>query len=577
MCGIYAELVSGEVPSLPRWQFWTGTAQRSKSSGSSIPPFRSSVRQHLERRGPDYQNTEVISIDAKCTLQLTQTTLSLRGSQKAADSFKGKNRLLYNGELYGGIFIDEDDSDTQILLNYLNDKTSTHALEPEILDVLKGPWTIIYWHSHSKRLYFARDCIGRRSLLMQVLPGKKIVLTSVAPEHDTYGFVEVPPAGVAYIDVSGVPKFGLYGRETHSVVPRRALSLIGNRNGNSDRIVSGSDIDMYVSFLPKKWLRSKAPRTNLESLTPIESAQRFIALFKQSIKRRMVINVPSSNSRPRFAVLFSGGIDSMFLSVILESCLPENEPLQLINVAFGCDKRSISQCPDRITALHGFHELHSLCSKRRAVEMLCVDVLAKQADETLASRVRHLLHPCDQLMDASIGTAIWLASQGIGYKLVHGFESPREITQSPARVLFSGLGADELMGGYKGRHRTIFQSEGTDGILREMDADLSRLWFRNLGRDDRLIGDHGREVRHPFLDEDLVDFITKLPLTEHVCDLSAPDGVGDKHLLRRAARIIGLSDEATSRSKRAIQFGSRSRHVLERKNVSPPIVNRTHP
>ncbi|CAN8075214.1 unnamed protein product [Agarophyton chilense] len=509
MCGIYAELVSGEVPSLPRWQFWTGTAQRSKSSGSSIPPFRSSVRQHLERRGPDYQNTEVISIDAKCTLQLTQTTLSLRGSQKAADSFKGKNRLLYNGELYGGIFIDEDDSDTQILLNYLNDKTSTHALEPEILDVLKGPWTIIYWHSHSKRLYFARDCIGRRSLLMQVLPGKKIVLTSVAPEHDTYGFVEVPPAGVAYIDVSGVPKFGLYGRETHSVVPRRALSLIGNRNGNSDRIVSGSDIDMYVSFLPKKWLRSKAPRTNLESLTPIESAQRFIALFKQSIKRRMVINVPSSNSRPRFAVLFSGGIDSMFLSVILESCLPENEPLQLINL-----------------------------------------MLEEKSSRDVVRR--------------------W-------YKLVHGFESPREITQSPARVLFSGLGADELMGGYKGRHRTIFQSEGTDGILREMDADLSRLWFRNLGRDDRLIGDHGREVRHPFLDEDLVDFITKLPLTEHVCDLSAPDGVGDKHLLRRAARIIGLSDEATSRSKRAIQFGSRSRHVLERKNVSPPIVNRTHP
>eukprot|EP00737_Agarophyton_chilense_P004264 gb/GEZJ01005281.1/.p2 GENE.gb/GEZJ01005281.1/~~gb/GEZJ01005281.1/.p2 ORF type:complete len:111 (+),score=10.51 gb/GEZJ01005281.1/:244-576(+) len=110
-----------------------------------------------------------------------------------------------------------------------------------------------------------------------------------------------------------------------------------------------------------------------------------------------------------------------------------------------------------------------------------------------------------------------------------------------------------------------------------MDADLSRLWFRNLGRNDRLIGDHGREARHPFLDEDLVDFITKFPLTEHVCDLSTPDDVGDKHLIRRAARIIGLSDEATSRSKRTIQFGSRSRHVFQRKNVSPPIVNETHP
>ena len=85
--------------------------------------------------------------------------------------------------------------------------------------------------------------------------------------------------------------------------------------------------------------------------------------------------------------------------------------------------------------------------------------------------------------------------------------------------------------------------------------------MRNLGRDDRVISDWAREARHPYLDEEVLGVVAATPL-HLVCDLRQPLGSGDKAILRRLARMIGLR-RSSWLQKRAIQFGTR----IANKNV----------
>ncbi|KAJ7325343.1 Asparagine synthetase domain-containing protein 1 [Desmophyllum pertusum] len=98
-------------------------------------------------------------------------------------------------------------------------------------------------------------------------------------------------------------------------------------------------------------------------------------------------------------------------------------------------------------------------------------------------------------------------------------------------------------------------NEGWSGLMHEMEMEVKRISKRNLGRDDRCISDHGREARFPFLDEEVVSFLNSLPVWLKT-DPGLPRGIGEKQLLRQAARLLGLTS-SSELPKRAIQFGSR--------------------
>jgi asparagine synthetase B (glutamine-hydrolysing) len=159
-------------------------------------------------------------------------------------------------------------------------------------------------------------------------------------------------------------------------------------------------------------------------------------------------------------------------------------------------------------------------------------------------------------MDLSIACALYFAARGEGMgQLTSGVEA--EPYSTTARVLLSGLGADELFGGYV-RHATAFTRNGYPGLIDELKLDVGRLGKRNLGRDDRVMSHWSREVRFPYLDESLVKWAIELPAWEK-CDFdnqgTSYDFEPEKRVLRLLADKLGMRSVAAEK-KRAVSDDS---------------------
>ncbi|NXL85754.1 ASND1 protein, partial [Alectura lathami] len=350
----------------------------------------------------------------------------------------------------------------------------------------------------------------------------------------------------------------------------------------SSNIIPVVSIETLQGFLAEEH-RKKSVHLFIDVLN--EAVKRRVLLLFRDQETREVLSI--SHRKAHVAVLFSGGVDSMVIAALADQHVPLEEPIDLLNVAFmikeeakekgtaknhtnreiqldlhRCqesnedldaktgDRFSCFDVPDRITGRAGLKELQAL-NPSRTWNFVEINVTLEELKETRRRCISHLIYPLDTVLDDSIGCAIWFASRGEGFISEQGAMKPY---RSPAKVVLTGIGADEQLAGYS-RHRVCFRKYGSDGLNTELEMELGRISSRNLGRDDRIIGDHGKEARFPFLDEDVVSFLNSLSISEKA-DLTLPRGIGEKLILRLVAKELGLKASAIL-PKRAVQFGSR--------------------
>ncbi len=161
-------------------------------------------------------------------------------------------------------------------------------------------------------------------------------------------------------------------------------------------------------------------------------------------------------------------------------------------------------------------------------------------------------------MNLSIAYAFYFAARGVG--VIHDGKASEPLAYTtPARILLSGLGADELFAGYS-RHGAAFARNGFPGLLESMDLDIRRLGWRNLGRDDRIIAHHGKHARYPYLDEALLSWALRTPVwvktgfRQDMTDESSDEIRLDpeKRILRLLAWNLGMKGAAREK-KRAVR------------------------
>ncbi|SCU83134.1 LANO_0B08416g1_1 [Lachancea nothofagi CBS 11611] len=455
-------------------------------------------------RGPNYASLRYSKDDR---MSWFSSVLSLREPlTKQCIEIDGRFVLQYNGECYNS---EIHHNDTQWIVDQLH----IYQNAPTAIKHLSGEFAYTVYDRHTNQVFFGRDSIGKRSLSYRLdSTSGQLSIASVTGRME--GFQNCV-AGVIYIyDVT------------------------------SGKLSADLRIRPYNFHVAEE---SDLKYTKLE-----ESIDCLFASLDTAVRRRINTIHPLHTKNSPISILFSGGLDCSVIAAlvcqsIVSSC--EKTVVELLNVGFENPRTGLmpENVPDRLLGQKSFQKLQALFPKIE-IRFLEVDVPYEEYLEHRA-QIMNLIYPKQTEMDLSIATAFYFAARGQGF--VRSSTGTRERYERKGIVLFSGLGADELYGGY---HK--FANKSKEELVSELETQINNIHDRNLSRDDKVIAANGVEVRYPFLDDAVVEFSTQLPINYKI----------NKMILRRLAHDKLKLTDISEEPKRAIQFGAKSAKMTKNGN-----------
>lgn len=370
--------------------------------------------------------------------------------------------------------------------------------DKEMVKHLRGAFAFAIWDASKERLMLARDRFGQKPLYLHQAGG------ALAFASEVRALTRAPGVKVE-IDTNAV---GEYLAQRYVRGPRTLLAGVR-------KLVPGTYALWQFGTLRETRYWSPPDGEAPIVRGPANPVEGFIERLAEAVELNM--------QAPRVGVLLSGGYDS---AAIVALARAKHDHVSTFSAGFADDKRSELAAAARV-AQHFGTQHHEIVLQRG-------DVLA-QLPHLVASRDAPVSRPAD--------VALYLLAR----------EAARTV-----KVALSGDGGDEILGGYR-RHTFLrgFRpspkrmnglfvipvadprlpvEEGRASALRNILFYEQTGWLADnlLERSDRMTAAAALELRMPFLDHRVAEYVSALP------DSARVRGLSTKWILRQADRkLIG--------------------------------------
>ena len=315
------------------------------------------------------------------------------------------NCLIFNGEIYnfralrtdleakGSVF--RGTSDSEVLLHALS------TWGEAALEKLQGMFALAFYESQSRRILLARDPLGIKPLYVAKLTNQFVFASEV-------GAVRASGLVSSDLDMAGIAGMLAYGAVQS---PRTVFAQIRSfPAGSSQWVDASAATDATLRNSPRRFW--SFPQRILDVDRP-HAAATVRSMLHESVLRHLVADVP-------VGVLLSAGIDSTIIASVAREYTPQ---VTAFTVGFG--------------AVHGEDEV-------------------PLATATAASL--GIKHVCVELDSHNMSSQWHEWLKGMDSPSIDGFNTfvvSRRLAQEGVVVGLSGLGADELFGGYPCFRRAI--------------------------------------------------------------------------------------------------------------------------
>ncbi|MDP2750721.1 MAG: diphthine--ammonia ligase [Nanoarchaeota archaeon] len=255
-------------------------------------------------------------------------------------------------------------------------------------------------------------------------------------------------------------------------------------------------------------------------------------LIKRETKELLIEAIRKRLPQGKFGILFSGGIDSTFIAYVCKFIL-KREDFICYTAAFGPDNEKDSEEAEDLRFAQKASKEYKFKLKVKKINL----------DET-EKCIRKIIPLIEDNNVVKVGVALPF------------FVACEETRKDNIKVIFSGLGSEEIFAGYE-RHKNSID------VNKECQSGILKLYERDTYRDDVITMNNNLELRVPFMDKQLIAYALKIP-AKYKLNEENENAVENKIILRRISEEIGMKKEFYERKKKAAQYGSRFDKALEK-------------